>query len=78
MRLDAANQLSPAAIWIRLQWRCRRYQVGEQIGAVQHARLCRYDTLGGRSIPVGFIGASGLIALQQGFPGSDYQSVVVV
>lgn len=50
-----------------------RYQVGEQIGAVQQARLCRYDTLDGRSIPVSFIGASGLIALQQGFPGSECQ-----
>src|ERR1700757_3401165 len=34
---------------------------------------CADDTLDGRSVPGSFIGASGAIALQQGFPGSDYQ-----
>ena len=34
---------------------------------------CADDTLDGRSVPGSFIGASGAIALQQGFPGSDNQ-----
>ena len=41
MRLDAAKKLSPARIWTRLQWRCRRYQLENTAGAVQQARLCR-------------------------------------
>jgi hypothetical protein len=51
----------------------RKDQVSKQNGNMQQICRRRYGMLDGLSIPGGLDHAGGLTAVQQGFPGSDYQ-----